>query len=68
VKDKASKAPAPALRNEIVSACFQMGLLALPCGSTTLRLIPPLVIGKKEADTALDILERALAKVEKGRR
>jgi len=68
VKDKASMKPAPDLRTEIVDTCFRLGLLALPCGSTSVRFIPPLVIGKKEADTALEIFASAVAKVEKKRR
>jgi 4-aminobutyrate aminotransferase len=68
VEDKTSMKPAPALRNKIVDACFYLGLLVLPCGPTALRLVPPLVIGREEADLALDIFEKALAKVGKGRR
>ena len=68
VEDKRNRKPAPALRNAIVEASFHLGLLLLPCGPSTVRFVPPLVIGKKEADTALAIFTKALAKVEKGRR
>jgi 4-aminobutyrate aminotransferase len=68
VEDRASMKQAPALRTEIVNACFYAGLLVLPCGPASLRFVPPLVIGKREADLALDIFQKALSKIEKGRR
>jgi 4-aminobutyrate aminotransferase len=66
VKDKKSNVPAPGIREKIMRTCFRKGLLILPCGPTSLRFIPPLVIGKREADTALEIFEGALRKA--GRR
>lgn len=68
VEDKTSMKPAPGLRHEIVDACFYLGLLVLPCGPSTLRFVPPLVIGREEADLALEFFQKALSKVEKGRR
>jgi 4-aminobutyrate aminotransferase len=68
VEDKATMKQAPALRTRIVDTCFHLGLLVLPCGPSSVRFIPPLVIGRREADTALGIFEEALGKVEKGRR
>ncbi len=60
VKDKVGMTPAPDIRDVIVEVCFKKGLLILPCGSSSLRFVPPLVIGKKEADLALSIFEDAL--------
>ena len=54
-------------RDRIVEMCFRRGLLILPCGPTSLRFVPPLVIGKEEANEALDIFEDALRKIGKGR-
>jgi 4-aminobutyrate aminotransferase len=68
VEDKTSMKPAPGVRDKIVDACFYLGLLVLPCGPSTLRLVPPLVIGREEADLALEFLQKALSKVGKGRR
>jgi 4-aminobutyrate aminotransferase len=68
VEDKATMKQAPALRTRIVETCFHLGLLILPCGPSSVRFIPPLVIGRREADTALEIFDEALRKVEKGRR
>jgi 4-aminobutyrate aminotransferase len=67
VGDRRKMTPAPRTRDRIVDTCFRRGLLILPCGPTSLRFIPPLVIGKKEADVALEILEESLQEVEKGR-
>ncbi len=40
--------------------CFERGLLLLGCGPNTIRLCPPLVITKDQADFAVDTLEAAL--------
>lgn len=63
VQDKVKMAPAPEIRDMIVNTCFKKGLLILPCGSHSLRFVPPLVIGKQEADLALSIFEDALRTV-----
>jgi 4-aminobutyrate aminotransferase len=68
VEDKVSMKQAPALRTKIVETCFSLGLLILPCGPASLRFIPPLVISSHEADLALGIFQKALSRVEKGRR
>jgi len=66
VKSVESMRPAPKMRDRIIQACFRSGLLILPCGSTSLRFVPPLVIGRKEADTALRIFRECVHQVEKG--
>ena len=65
VKDKATREPAPELRNRIETLAFERGLMVLGCGETTIRLAPPLVLSKEEATVALDLLEDALAQAEK---
>ncbi len=67
VRDKKSGKPAPELRDRIVEACFWKGLLILPCGPTSLRFVPPLVIGRHEADEALNIFEDVVREVESRR-
>ncbi len=65
VKDKKTKAVAGAERDRIVDhLCFEKGLLLLGCGETTIRISPPLIITKEQADVAMDILEDAIAKVD----
>jgi 4-aminobutyrate aminotransferase len=65
VKDKETREPVPALRNRVETLAFEGGLMILGCGETSLRLCPPLIINEHEATVALDILEDALAQVEK---
>jgi len=57
VADKAAKTPAGELRDRIVELAFERGILYLGCGPNTLRIAPPLVVTKEQADIALDILE-----------
>jgi 4-aminobutyrate aminotransferase len=65
VKDRRTMQPAPAVRNAIVNNAFRLGLLLLPCGPTSVRFVPPLIIGKKEADTALEIFEESVRMAER---
>jgi 4-aminobutyrate aminotransferase len=65
VKDKTTREPAADLRNRLEILAFERGLMVLGCGETTLRLSPPLIVSEQEATVALDILEDALAQVEK---
>jgi 4-aminobutyrate aminotransferase len=65
VKDKATREPAPELRNRVETLAFERGLVILGCGETSLRLCPPLIVREEEATVALDILEDALTQVEK---
>jgi len=66
IKDRETKKKAIEEKNAVIQRCFEKGLLILGCGENTIRLIPPLIITKNEADTALMILEEVLEKVEKG--
>jgi 4-aminobutyrate aminotransferase len=60
VKDQESKERAPELRNQLVHLAFERGLLILGCGQNSIRLCPPLVITKDQADFAIDTLEQCL--------
>ncbi len=66
VKSRKTMAPDPGLRDKIVNRAFWHGLLILPCGSTSVRFVPPLIIGREEADTALEIFEECVQLAEKG--
>jgi 4-aminobutyrate aminotransferase len=68
VKSKKTMAPAPSLRDRIVDTAFRHGLLLLPCGSTSVRFVPPLIIGREEADTGLEIFEECVRLAERGRK
>jgi 4-aminobutyrate aminotransferase len=65
VKDKATREPAAALRDRVVTLAFERGLALLGCGECSLRLMPPLIVSAEEATVAVDILEEALTQVEK---
>jgi len=61
VKDPESKEPAPEIRDAVVEACFQRGLLVLGAGVSTVRLSPPLVVDEEQCRCALRILDEAIA-------
>ncbi len=65
VEDKASKKPAKALRDEVEKLAFQNGLLLLGCGRSTIRMAPPLIISRQQADKALEIFEGVVTQAEK---
>jgi 4-aminobutyrate aminotransferase len=65
VKDKEAKTPAPELRDRIVQLAFERGILFLGAGPNSIRLSPPLVVTREEADVALDVLEDCVSIVEK---
>ena len=46
----------------VVNACLQQGLLLNAVKPNAIRFIPPLIIGEKEVDEAIAILERVLAR------
>ena len=66
VRDQKTKERAGAERDRVVELCFEHGLLLLGCGENTVRISPPLIVSKAQADTAMDILERAIVEVAKG--
>ncbi|MBI5411353.1 MAG: acetyl ornithine aminotransferase family protein [Nitrospirae bacterium] len=64
VRDRETKEPAVQERNEVVQRCFRKGLLLLGAGQNVIRIVPPLVVTRKEADVALEILDGVLSDVE----
>lgn len=50
----------PGSRKALLAKCFEIGMLALPCGSRSVRFRPPLTLTRSEADAGIDILRRAL--------
>ena len=63
VKDKKTKEYAAAARDRAVELAFERGVLFLGCGPSTVRIAPPLVVTKDEADVALDVLEECIRQV-----
>jgi 4-aminobutyrate aminotransferase len=64
VRDQATKERAPDLRDRLETMAFERGLLILGCGPNSLRLCPPLVITRDQADFAVDTLEQCLRALE----
>lgn len=67
VQDKVKKTPAPEQRDRVVEIAFEKGSLFLGCGPNTLRIAPPLVVTKEQADIALDALEESICEVGRGK-
>jgi 4-aminobutyrate aminotransferase len=63
VRDRETKERATAERDLVVKECFTRGLLVLGAGRNAIRLSPPLVLTKAQADSALEILGQALTAV-----
>ena len=68
VRDRQTKERADTERDAVVVAAFRRGLLTLGAGRNTIRLSPPLVLTKVEADIALKLLDGAFTEVERARR
>lgn len=64
VKDKESKERAKQETEQLMRACFQRGLLLLPCGPNSMRFSPPLTITEQQVDLAFEIFAEALAEID----
>ena len=60
VKDQATKEYGNVERDRIVELAFERGILFLGCGPSTVRISPPLVVSREEADSAIDVLEECI--------
>ena len=60
VKNRTTKEPAAHERNQVEIECFQRGLIIQGCGTSTIRLSPPLVIDRGQCDFALKTLDEAI--------
>ena len=68
VEDRRTKTPAIKLRNEVVGNLLRMGVIALGCGRSSIRLIPPLTIEDANLDTGLRLLEESIGLAVRGGR
>lgn len=50
-------------RSALLTKCFELGMIALPCGRRSIRFRPPLTLTRSEADAGLDILRRSVQSV-----
>ncbi len=67
VRDRETKEPAKAERDKIMTKAFQRGLVLLGAGVSALRLAPPLILTREQADIGLNLFEDALNEVERGK-
>ena len=65
VKDKQTKEYGAEERDRIIELAFERGILFLGCGPSTIRIAPPLLVSKDEADVAIDVLEECIARAGK---
>jgi 4-aminobutyrate aminotransferase len=65
VEDKKGKKPAPEKVKEIMMRSWKRGVVVITCGTSTIRIAPPLVITRELVDSALDIIEDTVKEVEK---
>jgi 4-aminobutyrate aminotransferase len=63
VKDRATKEPARDARDKLMKKAFEKGLILLGAGASSLRLAPPLILTKEQADVGLGIFEGALKEI-----
>jgi 4-aminobutyrate aminotransferase len=64
VRDRRTKERATEERDDVVTAAFYRGLLVLGAGRNMIRLSPPLVLTRDQAETALRLLDEAFTEVE----
>jgi 4-aminobutyrate aminotransferase len=62
-KLKFDKSIDPIRRDKILREAFKEKILLLPCGDSTIRFCPPLIITDSEIDLGLEKLEEALKRV-----
>ena len=63
VKDRQTKERAIEERNALVQAMFQRGVLILGAGRNAVRLAPPLVLTRTQAESVLRVMDEALVEV-----
>ncbi|MBS0377368.1 MAG: acetyl ornithine aminotransferase family protein [Proteobacteria bacterium] len=60
ITDRASRKPATALCQRVLTRAYHNGLILLSCGTSTLRFIPPLMVSRAQVDEATGMLRTAL--------
>ena len=63
VKDRTTKVRAVEERNAVVQAAFERGVLVLGAGKNAIRLAPPLVLTKAQADSVLSVLDQSFSQL-----
>jgi len=65
VKDQGSKERNPGIRDRVTHAAFKRGVVVLGAGPNSLRLSPPLVLTREQADFAMETLEECIGEAER---
>ncbi len=65
VTDKQNKAFAGEARDRVVELAFERGCLFLGAGPSAIRICPPLIITREQADIGLDVLEECIATLDR---
>jgi 4-aminobutyrate aminotransferase len=63
ILDAARRAPAKELCDAIITRAYHNGLILLSCGQSTVRFMPPLMIGEADVDEAVALLDISMAEV-----
>jgi 4-aminobutyrate aminotransferase len=63
--DPKTQLPHPAFMEDLEMLAFTKGLLLLGCGTSTIRLSPPLIVGQHEIDIMLKIVEECMVELNK---
>ena len=64
-RDKKARTAATDLRDKIVELAFEHGVLFLGAGESAVRLSPPLIVTREQADIAMSVLEECIVAAEK---
>jgi 4-aminobutyrate aminotransferase len=67
VKDKTTKEYAQKETGDVMMECFRNGLAIVNCGVNVIRWMPPLTITSDLIEPSLEIFEKSLTKIEKGK-
>ena len=60
VRDARTKEPAVKLRDLVIEEAYRRGLILLPCGRSSIRYIPPLIVRREEIDEAVEVVDAAI--------
>jgi 4-aminobutyrate aminotransferase len=56
--------PDAKFRDQVMSQCFEQGLLLLSCGDSTIRFCPALIVKRAEVDIAVGIFDAVLTELD----
>ncbi|MFZ1022586.1 MAG: acetyl ornithine aminotransferase family protein [Thermoplasmata archaeon] len=67
VEDRRTKTPAVKLRDAIIEESYRRGLILLPCGKSSIRYIPPLIVQREHIDEGIEILDASIVQARSAR-